>query len=320
MKLKKIDTKTLSPRLIGGIVMVLMLSFSPKIQAQQDSQFTQYMYNTETINPAYAGSRGALNITGLYRDQWVGLDGSPKTLNFTVNSPVGDSLKVGLGLTAIQDKIGPSSETTLAADFSYTLQMNEDVLLAFGLKGGFNLLNVDYSLLNIYNPNDALQQFNIDNRLTPMIGLGLYLHNNNNWYAGLSVPNLLETRHYNDVTVSNASERATLYAIGGYVFDLSNSVKFKPAVLGKFVSGAPVSLDLSANFLFNEKFTLGAGYRLDAAVSVLAGFQISNSMMIGYAYDRDTSKLVHYNSGSHEIFLRFELSKIASNFLTPRFY
>lgn len=307
--------------MLSSIVVIVVLCLPHKAHAQQDSQFTQYMYNTETINPAYTGSRGVLSLLGLYRTQWVGLDGAPQTVNFTVNSPFGAAKKVGAGLTFIQDRIGPSDESTIAGDFSYTIEMNNDVKFAFGLKGGFNLLNVDYSRLNIYNPSDALQQFNIDNRFQPLIGVGLYLHNDRTWYAGLSVPNLLETSHYNDTTVSNASEKANLYAIGGYVFTLSPSIQFKPAVLGKFVSGAPIALDLSANFLFNERFTLGAAYRLDAAISGLAGFQISDQLMIGYAYDYDTTDLVNYNSGSHEIFLRYEIgAKSVKRFITPRFF
>ncbi|PIA82385.1 hypothetical protein BFR04_11570 [Gaetbulibacter sp. 4G1] len=299
---------------------ILLGLFSTKIQAQQDSQYTQYMYNTQTVNPAYAGSRGTFGITSLYRNQWVGLDGAPETLNLSLNTPVGLTERVGLGLNFYKDKAGPADESSISADFSYTLNFDNDVKLAFGIKAGINLLNVDYSLLNIFDPSDALQQFNIENRLKPLFGLGLYLHNDRNWYVGLSVPNILETSHYDDTTVSNASERANIYAIAGYVFQLGKNTKFKPTVLGKYVSGAPVALDFSANFLFNEKFTLGAAYRLDAAVSALVGFQLSEGMMIGYAYDYSIQELTNYNSGSHEIFLRFKLGKRTRRLITPRFF
>ncbi|MBL4662978.1 MAG: type IX secretion system membrane protein PorP/SprF [Flavobacteriaceae bacterium] len=305
------------------VLCVLLIALSTsQLHAQQDSQYTQYMYNTQTFNPAYVGSRGTMSLTGLYRNQWVGLDGAPETFNFSINTPVGELKKVGLGLSFIQDKIGPADESTITADFSYTIQLNEKIKLAFGVKGGINLLSVDYSKLNIHNPNDELQQYNIDHRVTPIIGAGLYLHDNETWYAGVSAPNMLETSHYDDVTVSNATEKANFYIIGGYVFSLSESTKFKPAVIGKFVSGAPISIDLSANFLFYDTFTLGAAYRFDAAVSALAGFQINESLMIGYAYDYGIQELANYNSGSHEIFLRFEIgnSKKTERFLTPRFF
>ena len=320
MKTNNITRYTIKLPYLWALVLALCLSL--QMQAQQDSQYTQYMYNTQTINPAYAGSRGFLSITPLYRNQWMGLNGAPETLNLGLHSPLGEAQIIGLGLNFTKDKIGPSDESTITGDVSYSIPLNDyDLKLAFGVKGGFNLLNVDYSILNIHDPSDALQQFNIDNRLSPIIGAGLLLHNDRNWYLGLSVPNFLETTHYDDETVSNASERMAFYGTAGYVFDLSDTVMFKPAVLGKFVSGAPAAIDISANFLFNEKFTLGAAYRLDAAVSGLAGFQISDSLLIGYAYDFGIQELANYNSGSHEIFLRFDiLTRRTRRLITPRFF
>jgi type IX secretion system PorP/SprF family membrane protein len=231
------------------------------------------------------------------------------------------SERLGIGLSFIQDKAGPASESTIVVDVSYTIPVGERTSLSFGIKGGVNLLNVDYSLLNIFNPNDALQQFNIDNRMSAVAGAGLYLHDVDKWYVGLSVPNFLETTYYDDTSVSNASEKANVYAIAGYVFNVNETTKFKPAVLGKFITGAPIGLDLSANFLFNEKVTLGAAYRLDAAVSALAGFQVSDTLFIGYSYDYGTQELANFNSGSHEIFLRFELGRNRNDrFLSPRFF
>lgn len=320
MKKDKLYTYNKVVCFIGVCLAVMLFPFA-KLQAQQDSQFTQYMYNTQTVNPAYAGTRGVTSLTALYRAQWIGLEGAPKTFNFTGSTPLGDMEHIGLGFAFIKDQIGPADESTIAADFSYTIQLNDfDTKLAFGLKGGINLLNVDYSLLNIYNPSDLLFQQNIDNRVTPIIGAGVYLYDEN-WYTGISVPNILESTHYNDVTVSNASEKANLYVIGGYVFDIGRETKFKPAVLGKFVSGAPAAIDLSANFLFNNVFTLGAAYRFDAALSGLAGFQLNENILIGYAYDYGVQDLTNYNSGSHEIFLRFEFGgKKLERLITPRFF
>jgi type IX secretion system PorP/SprF family membrane protein len=302
-----------------GIIAIVVSS--SQLEAQQDSQYTQYMYNTQTVNPAYAGTRGVFGVTALYRNQWVGLEGAPETLNFSLSTPLGVSERLGIGLSFIQDKAGPASESTIVVDVSYTIPVGERTSLSFGIKGGVNLLNVDYSLLNIFNPNDALQQFNIDNRMSAVAGAGLYLHDVDKWYVGLSVPNFLETTYYDDTSVSNASEKANVYAIAGYVFNVNETTKFKPAVLGKFITGAPIGLDLSANFLFNEKVTLGAAYRLDAAVSALAGFQVSDTLLIGYSYDYGTQELANFNSGSHEIFLRFELGRNRNDrFLSPRFF
>lgn len=287
------------------------------VSAQQDSQYTQYMYNTVSVNPGYAGSRGMLSILGLYRNQWVGLDGAPKTLNFSLNSPTRFK-RVGAGINFTSDQIGPSSESIITADISYSLPLNENGMkLSFGVKGGFTSLNIDVSKLSIYNPNDV----NLVSRnfASPIVGVGFYLHSEK-WYVGLSTPNLLETEHYDDIAVSTATEKMHLYLIGGYVFDLNPNLKFKPATMLKAVSGAPLSIDLSANFLLYEKLTLGAAYRWDAAVSALVGFQISNQFMVGYAYDFDTTELGNYNSGSHEIFLRFELGTLIKNKVNPRFF
>lgn len=297
-----------------------MLLFGSQVQAQQDSQYTQYMYNTQTINPAYAGSRGVLRITALYRNQWVGIEGAPETLNFSLSTPLGRNKRVGVGFNVYKDKIGPADESFISADFSYTIPINDDIKLGFGIKGGINLLNVDYSLLNIYNPDDELQQFNIEDKFSPVAGAGIYLHNDLSWYLGLSVPNFLETTHFDDSSISNASEKAVVYAIAGYVFDISYYTKLKPAILGKFQKGAPASIDLSANFLFYDKFNLGLAYRLDAAVSGLIGFQVSNKFYIGYAYDFGTHELGNYHNGSHEMFLRMEFYNIRQRYVTPRFF
>ena len=301
-------------RFILFLVVSLVSLFS---YSQQDSQYTQYMYNTMNVNPAYAGSRETLSIFGMYRTQWVGLDGAPDTGVFALHSPVSE--KVGLGLSFVNDRIGISDESSISIDFSYTIPVSENYKLAFGLKGTAHLLNVDYSKLNIYNPGDVLLQSNIDNRFSPNIGAGAYLYSDK-FYIGLSVPNMLETDHYDDNIYSTAGERMHGYLISGYVFDLTDNIKFKPAVLAKAVKGAPLQTDLTANFLFNERFTLGVAWRWDAAVSGLAGFQIDNNWFIGYAYDAETTKLANYNSGSHEIFLRYEFFRKSSRMISPRFF
>ena len=290
---------------------------------QQDSQFTNYMYNTVNINPAYAGSRGALSIFGLHRNQWVGLDGAPVTNTFSINTPINNS-NFGLGISIVNDRIGPSDENSISADVSYTIAVSENYKLSFGVKGTANLLNVDFTKLNIYNPGDVLAQYNVENKFSPNVGAGIYFHSDKT-YFGLSVPNFLETKHFDKDQLgfsanSVASERMHYYFIAGHVFELSGSVKLKPALLTKVVQGAPLQIDLSANFLFNDRFTLGAAYRWDAAASLLAGFQVSDSWFIGYGYDLEVTKLANYNSGSHEFFLRYELFKNYNRVVSPRFF
>lgn len=285
--------------------------------AQQDAQYTQYMYNTINVNPAYAGSRGVLSVFGLHRTQWVGLDGAPTTNAFSLNSPI-DNSNLGVGLSFVNDKIGPTVENTISADLSYTIRTSETYKLSFGVKGTANLFNLDVTKLNPQNAGDPLLQ-NLDNDFSPNVGAGAYLHSDK-LYLGVSVPNFFETKRYDDNDVAVYKERMNLYFIGGYVFDLTPSLKFKPAFLTKVVEGAPLQLDVSGNFLINEKFVLGAAWRWDAAVSAMAGFQITDGLFIGYGYDLETTKLANYNSGSHEVFLRFELFKKQEKIVSPRFF
>ena len=298
--------------LIFALMLVCCTSF-----AQQDAQYTQYMYNTININPAYAGSRGVMSIFGLHRTQWVGLDGAPTTNAFSLNTPLNDS-NLGLGLSFVNDKIGPTSDNTISADLSYTINTSDTFKLSFGVKASGNFFNLDVNKLNPADPaDDNLQAF--DNEFSPNIGAGVYLHSDK-MYFGLSVPNFLQDKKYNDNQYAVFQERMNFYAIGGYVFDISQNVKFKPAFLTKLVTGSPLQVDASANFLFMDKFMLGAAYRWDAAVSAMAGFQVTDGLFIGYGYDRETTNLRRFNSGSHEVFLRFELFNKVSKLVSPRFF
>jgi len=234
------------------------------------------------------------------------------------------------GGSIIRDEIGPTEETTLSLDFSYTIPTSEKGRLSFGLKGTGHLLNSNFQELNAFNPtsNDPRFQQNIDNKFSPNVGVGLFYHTKK-FYMGLSAPNLLETSHFDSINVNGqrlntalAEERVNLYLISGYVFKLSDNMLLKPALLFKGVDGAPLQADISANALLYKKFTVGVAYRWDAAISGLVGFNVSDSFMIGFAYDRDTSDLgnVSGNDGSYEILMRFELFEKISNIITPRFF
>ncbi|MDP5076726.1 MAG: type IX secretion system membrane protein PorP/SprF, partial [Nonlabens sp.] len=291
---------------------LIVFAFAKAVTAQQDPQYTQYMYNPIVVNPAYAGNRGVMSIMGLHRSQWVGLDGAPRTQTLSLHTPISNS-RVGLGLSVVNDEIGPADETYAAADFSYTIPVGDDANLSFGLKGGVHLLNVDFTRLNIFNTGDTRLQQNVENRLSPTVGAGLYYHTER-FYLGLSTPNLLQTDHFDSSNDSGATtfiaqERIHFFGTAGYVFDLNDNIKFKPTTLVKVVAGAPLQVDLTGNFLFNEKFTVGAAYRWSAAVSAMVGFQVSDQMLLGFAYDRETTELGNavFNDGSYELFARFEL-------------
>jgi len=286
--------------------------------AQQDSQFTQYMYNTVNVNPAYAGSRGALSLFGLHRTQWDNVEGAPTTNAFSLNTPINES-NIGLGLSFVNDKIGPTTENGISVDVSYTVQTSETWKLSFGIKGTGNFFNLNVNELDFKDNAERAEIQNL-NKFTPNIGAGLYLHSDKA-YIGLSVPNFLANKQkFNNREVAVYEEKMSYYLIGGYVFDLSSNVKFKPAILAKAVAGAPIQGDVSANFMFYEKLVLGAAYRWDAAVSGMAGFQITDGLFIGYAYDYDTTNLNNYSKGSHEVFLRYELFNNFNKIISPRFF
>jgi type IX secretion system PorP/SprF family membrane protein len=297
------------------IVVISLLSL--ELSAQQDPQYTHYMYNTMSVNSAYAGQRDVLSATALYRTQWVGIDGAPKTISFGIHSPLRDE-RLGLGLNIVSDQLGPAKETVLDANFSYTVPVNRinNLDLSFGIKGGFHFLDTDWSKGIFKNP-DVVFNENV-NLISPLVGAGLYLHSDT-WYLGFSVPNFLTTKHYDDFEESIAMERLHYFLIGGYVFDIGVNTKLKPAFLVKAVSGSPLIADISLNALFNDKFTLGMSWRWDDSVSGLAGFQLSDDLFIGYSYDLSTTGLNNYNSGTHEIMLRFEL-EIVRCLCSPRFF
>ncbi len=304
------------------VTTVLILTAVWVTMAQQDAQYTQYMYNTMAVNPAYAGSRGVLSLNGLYRTQWIGLEGAPQTQTFNFNTPVSE--RMGIGLSIVNDEIGngTNQDTYFDAVASYTVPTSESGKLSFGIKAGGHLLNLDFTKLQNYtNEATAIGQSDIDKKFAPNFGAGIYFHTNV-FYVGLSVPNFLKTEHFESATTSLTEERLNFYLITGYVFELNPDLKLKPAALVKAVSGAPLQIDLSANFMLNDKFTLGAAYRWDAALSALVGFQFTDQLMLGLAYDKETTALGNtaFNNGSFEFLLRYELRAKYKNVITPRFF
>ena len=296
-------------------LVIILLSMSS--YAQQDPQYTQYMYNMNVLNPAYAGSKGTLSIGLLGRTQWVGIDGAPKTFTLSAHAPFGK--KVGIGLSVIADKIGPIKEQNVFADFSYTVNTSEKGKLAFGLKAGVTLHNLNEATLIAIDPTDP-SVLDFENRTFPNFGAGAFYYTNK-FYVGLSLPNILETKHFSrNNGITKASEKAHYFLTSGYVFDLTENLKFKPSMMAKAVSGAPLSLDLSANFLINEKFELGTSYRLDDSISGLISFEVTRGFRLGYAYDYTTTNLGDFNSGSHEVFLLWDVDFSRDKVVSPRFF
>jgi len=301
--------------LVFGFILTMNSLFG-----QQDPQYTQYMYNMNVLNPAYAGSTGTLNLGMLARKQWTDIDGAPKTATFSAHAPV--ARNVGGGFSVIADEIGPVKEQNIYADLSYTIKTSEEGRLAFGLKGGVTLQRIDLlSIILPQDPNDPLFQDNVNNTY-PNFGAGIFYYTDK-FYVSFSVPNILKSTHFekSNGIISEASEEMHYFLTSGYVFNLSENTKFKPSFMAKGVTGAPVSIDMNANFLFYERLELGASYRYDDSVSALINFGVTRSFRIGYAYDYNVSDFSYSNTGgSHEIILLYDIDFNKKNIKSPRFF
>ena len=306
------------------IIIFLVLSLVLDIteaNAQQDPQYTQYMYNMNVVNPAYAGSRETLSLGLLGRNQWVNVEESPKTYTFNVHAPLGK--RVGVGISVVADEIGPAKEQNIYADFSYTINTSNVGKLAFGLKTGVTLLDVDLlgrELPQVPPGQDPFFRENINDAFFNL-GAGAYYYTNN-FYVSFSVPNMLKSEHLDkDVPFAKAAEEVHYFLTSGYVFDLSSTLKFKPSLMFKGVSGAPLSVDINANFLLYERFELGASYRVDDAVSILFNIAVTSGFRIGYAYDYTVSDFSNSETGgSHEIILLYDINFAKKGLKSPRFF
>jgi type IX secretion system PorP/SprF family membrane protein len=306
------------------IALVTLALFALEAKAQQDPHYTQYMYNMNVMNPAYAGSKETLAIGLLYRQQWVNVEGAPQTGTFSIHSPVGSN--VGLGLSVISDKIGPVEENNIYGDFSYTLNLGGEHKLAMGIKTGLTFQSVglfsDIGNGYVPQPGDIAFQQNSSNTYFN-IGTGLFYYTQK-YYLAASIPNMLEAT-YLDVQEDGqayqfGTEKQHFFVTGGYVFNLSAATKLKPSFMVKSAFGVPVSLDLSANALFFDKFEIGATYRLDDSFGAMVNYAITPSVRIGYAYDHIISDLNVTTPASHEFMLLFDLNLSKKVSISPRFF
>lgn len=297
------------------LILILILGFQD-MSAQQDPQYTQYMYNMNVVNPAYAGNKESLSLTALYRKQWSGLDGAPETITFSAHSPISD--KVGLGLSAIKDELGPIEETNVFVDFSYTLRVGDRAKLALGIKAGATFHDVGLTSLELQDPNDPFFSQDV-NETFPNIGAGAFFYTDN-FYFGASVPNFLSSTHLDENGLKFGSETEHFFVTSGYVFQINDNFKLKPSAMVKSAFDSPISFDANLNALFFDKFEIGASYRLDDSFSGLVGFQVTENIRIGYAYDSIVSDLDVVTSASHEVILTFDLFFNKRVLRSPRFF
>ncbi len=295
------------------------MGFFSEVSAQQDPHYTQYMYNMSVMNPAYAGSKEGLSLGLLHRKQWIELEDAPTTSTFFGHSPVGKN--VGLGLSVISDKIGPVAENNVYGDFSYTLKLGGEHKLALGLKAGLTLHNVDlHSKIasTLPDPQDGVFGTDISNSYFNF-GTGAFYYTNK-YYFGLSVPNMLKGAHLDYDGRTYGNESSHYFFTGGYVFDINQNVKFKPFFMAKSSFEAPASWDVSTNFMFYDKFEIGATYRLDDSFGGMINYAITPSLKIGYAYDHIVSDLKVTTPSSHEVILLFDVNFSKKVSRSPRYF
>lgn len=299
---------------------LLVLLFGNVAKAQQDPMYTQYMHNPLTINPAYAGSTGMMSAMLLAREQWVGFDGAPKSRTLTLSAPI-TKYNIGAGFALINDELGPVKQNSFFADFAYHLKISNRGTLAMGLKAGFDMIQVNLKSLTLDQQNDALFSENIDEEFVLNFGLGLYYYTDR-FYLGASIPRMLRNSYDNKGinTTSLGYQERHYFLTAGALFDLNEHLKFKPSILSKIVWNAPVSIDLSANFILNDQLWLGAAYRINDSMSFLIHYQLTDQLRAGYAFDLTESELRKYNNGTHEIMVAFDFRFNKKKIMTPRYF
>ena len=303
------------------LLAVMLLVAMGDVKAQQDAMYTQYMFNTLAINPAYAGSRNVISATALMRSQWTGMEGAPETQTLTLDAPMFKK-KVGLGLQVFKDKVGIVSTSGAVATYAYRIRM-ERASLSFGVQGGVSQFRANYSdvVLEPFGPSYDMAFSNNVNSTFYNFGAGIY-YNSDRFYAGLSSPQLLQNKlpSYSSGQSGRNRQFSHLFLMAGYVIGLSPDFKLKPSALIKAVQGAPLEADVNANLWIKDFFSVGAQYRTNADVSAMLELQVLPQVRIGYAYDHSLTSLRDYNSGSHEIMLRFEFSADRAKVLSPRYF
>jgi len=312
------------------IILVLVLTLgSLSINAQQAPMYTHYMNNTLVVNPGYAGSRDALTLTALHRSQWVGFSGAPITQTVTMHTPLRNE-HIGIGLSVLNDKIGPSNNTSVFFDYAYIIKLNEKSKLAFGLSAGVNIYNANLSSLQLDVQNDPTFQNNINNHFTPNFGFGAY-YSRERFYAGISAPGLLENS-YLENNNNGGKEQRHYFFIAGALFNITDNLDFKPTMLIKVTPGAPIQADLTASFIIMKRLLVGAMYRTgtndknltglytkDYLFGGLVGFDITDQLHLGYSYDWTIGLQTNSNNyGSHEIVLRYDVILNKKQIHSPR--
>lgn len=295
---------------LSCLILLFMMVSAGRIYAQQEPSYTQYNFNIQVINPAYAGIWENLGFMVLGRHQWAGLEGAPTTYSFSVQSPL-RFRNVALGFNVVTDKAGLQNRTMINMDYSYLLQLDHKNFIRLGIKGGITSYSINFSDYVGYPGDDPDPVFMGDSemRILPNFGIGGYMYGEE-YYVGVSVPKLFSNKiNYEHTNYSTHAELQHLYLMGGYIYEISREVQFKPTLMSRVTLGAPLIVDLSANFLLSEKIWLGANYRLGDSFGLVAQWIFENNLRIGYGVDITTSSLRTIHSGTHEIMVSYEMGR-----------
>jgi type IX secretion system PorP/SprF family membrane protein len=293
------------------------------LYGQQDPLFTQYAYNKLAFNPAYAGSNERLSLNLITRIQWVGIQGAPRTIAFNAHTPLRNP-RIGLGLNAYRDELGPTVDYGAMAAFAYRI-IFPSTTLCFGIQAGFKYMDINWSSLNPKDPGDLLLISPVTNKAVPDANFGMYYYGNR-FYAGLSATHLFEnqimvTSTLPDDKTSFTKLRRNFYAIAGGAIPIGQNIDFIPSVLVKYLPDAPLQADLNASFLISNLLTLGVAYRTEQALAMMVQVNLGKGFSMGYSYDIWFNALKSYNSGSHEIRLGYEFDLFRKDrMLTPRYF
>ncbi len=291
--------------------------------AQQDEQLSLYMYNKLQFNPAYAGSRDAISTIAIARFQWVNFEGAPTTQWFSIQAPLMQK-SIGVGMHLVNDRIGKRTRTGAYFDLSGSIALNNrSARLAAGISAGFDNVGFDFSDLQVNDIQDPYYGNGRYGETAPNLGAGLYFYSDKH-FLSISVPRLLEA----EITALATSTGSLIQQLntrhffisGGYVFDLNSVFKLKPTTLIKYTPGAPLTADVNLSLLMYDKLWTGLMYRFHEAAGVNIVYNIKNTFSIGYVYDFPINGLRTYQSGSHEVFLRYDFAPKKAAFTSPRYF
>lgn len=296
----------------------LAFAFALNTQAQQETQNSFYMFNSSLLNPAYAGSRDALSLIADARLQWVNWDGAPRTNCFTLHTPLVIE-SVGLGLNVLNDKVGASTRNSAFADFSYRIRLNKNNdRLAFGLRGGADIINNNFGNLKVNDNTDPIIAQNSFTKVMFNTGAGVYVYGKR-YFVGVTAPKVIPNKT-SDLAGFSSKDALHIYFIGGYVFKLNSLFDLKPGACVRYTANAPLSIDANLSLFFNNKIWFGVMYRHGAAAGANVMYQLNNTLRIGYAYDYSITNMTKYTSGTHEILIGFDFYKKTETVRSPRYF